>query len=181
MSAQDLHLHDEEIVVRWAALDWEREQAYALRREVFCDEQRIFVDDDRDALDDHAQLLVAVRGARGSSPCVIGTVRIHAEVDRPAEWHGSRLAVQSDYRRHAGVGATLIRLAVSSAHALGCETFLAQVQAQNAPLFVRLHWRTLEEVVVFDRPHHVMQADLAHYPPCAEPYMGFVIDSRRAA
>ncbi len=35
-------------------------------------------------------------------------------------WWGSRLAVDSDFRRIGAIGATLIRLAVCSAHAMGC-------------------------------------------------------------
>lgn len=172
----------QDIVVRWAHEAWEIEGALALRRKVFCDEQGVFEHDDRDAIDTHAQLIVAVCAAK-----VIGTVRIHRrDADHRSNnrgniWYGSRLAVCEAYRRHGGIGATLIRLAVSSAHAQGCEGFLAQVQAQNAPLFQRLHWRTLEETMVFGRPHHLMQADLEHYPPCATPYEGFVVDQRRAA
>ncbi|MFT0171413.1 MSMEG_0567/Sll0786 family nitrogen starvation N-acetyltransferase [Paraburkholderia mimosarum] len=172
---------DDEIVVRWASEPWEREEALAIRRAVFCEEQGIFESDDRDEIDAAAQLLVAVQSADGAAPCVVGTVRIHRDPAEASVWYGSRLAVRADYRRHGRIGATLIRLAVSSAHALGCTTFLAHVQAQNAPLFRRLHWRTLEEVIVFGRTHHVMQADLMHYPPCATPYAGFTIDQRRAA
>ena len=47
------------------------------------------------------------------------------------------------FASHGSIGATLIRLAVSSAHALGCETFLAHVQSQNVPLFRALHWDVL--------------------------------------
>ena len=175
------HDTDEEIVVRWASEPWEREEALAIRRAVFCEEQGLFEGDDRDEIDDAAQLLVAVQGAGGAAPCVVGTVRIHRDPNDASVWYGSRLAVRTDYRRHGRIGATLIRLAVSSAHALGCMTFLAHVQAQNVPLFHRLHWHTLEEVIVFGRAHHVMRADLAHYPPCATPYAGFAIDQRRAA
>ncbi|WP_233272855.1 MSMEG_0567/Sll0786 family nitrogen starvation N-acetyltransferase [Paraburkholderia acidisoli] len=177
------------IVVRWAREAWERDGAYAIRRDVFCEEQGIFEHDDRDAIDDHAQLLVAVLHAPNAAPRVVGTVRIHRDANsatdlatNPAStWYGSRLAVSADFRRHGRIGATLIRLAVSSAHALGCTTFLAHVQAQNAPLFRRLHWRTIEEEILFGRAHHVMEADLAQYPPCAAPYEGFAIDQRRAA
>jgi len=48
-----------EFRISWAATAWQREQAHALRRAVFCVEQGIFLGDDRDAIDDHAQLLVA--------------------------------------------------------------------------------------------------------------------------
>ncbi|MFP3534813.1 GNAT family N-acetyltransferase, partial [Burkholderia sp. SIMBA_042] len=64
---------------------------------------------------------------------VVGTVRIHES--EPSVWFGSRLAVHDAFRGHSRIGATLIRLAVSSAHALGCRRFLAHVQSQNVPLF----------------------------------------------
>lgn len=172
---------DDEIVVRWAGEPWEREGALAIRRAVFCTEQGIFEGDDHDEIDAAAQLLVAVQGMQGAASRVVGTVRIHRDPVDASTWYGSRLAVRADYRRHGRIGATLIRLAVSSAHALGCTRFLASVQAQNAPFFRRLHWCTLEEVIAFGRAHHVMQADLAHYPPCATPYAGFSVDQRRAA
>ena len=65
-------------------------------------------------------------------------------------------------------GTSLIRLAVSSAHARGCMSFYAHVQSQNAPMFRRLYWSTIDEVVLHGRPHHFMRADLDHYPPIAD-------------
>ncbi|MEG2632711.1 MAG: histone acetyltransferase, partial [Comamonas sp.] len=63
-------------------------------------------------------------------------------------------------------------------HALGCHTFLAHVQAQNAPLFRRLKWRQRAELSIHGRPHCEMQADLAAYPPCIDPVSGFVTRAR---
>ena len=54
--------------IKWVTLPWEREQAYALRRQVFCREQGLFADDDRDEIDDHAHLLVALGCVAGCSP-----------------------------------------------------------------------------------------------------------------
>ena len=166
--------------VKWADSDWERSQARALRRAVFCIEQGIFVGDDRDAVDDHAQLLVAVSQVGGMADQVVGTVRIHRRGDGrdAAEWWGSRLAVHAAFRQHGRIGATLIRLAVCSARARGCDRFLAQVQLQNVPLFEQMHWRPLEPQHVHGRPHALMEADLAHYPPCADPGRGFATRSK---
>jgi putative N-acetyltransferase (TIGR04045 family) len=163
--------------VRWAEQPWEIEQAYRLREAVFCQEQGIFDGHDRDALDDAAQLIVAVRKDAEPGNCgevVIGTVRIHES--EPGVWFGSRLAVEAESRRHGRIGAALIRLAVSSAHALGCERFLAHVQSQNVPLFRRLHWAVLQEETLLGRPHHLMQANLHYYPPCHTPRVGFAVD-----
>ncbi len=93
-------------------------------------------------------------------------------------WWGSRLAVHADFRRHGRLGASLIRLAVASAHARGCRRFLAQVQNQNVPLFRRLNWQSLQELLLHGRPHHLMQADLNRYPPFHLPFTGFVTQSR---
>ncbi len=49
-----------EFQVKFATSDWERREAHALRRAVFCKEQKIFEKDDRDAIDDHAIPIVAL-------------------------------------------------------------------------------------------------------------------------
>lgn len=165
-----------EFRVRAACQDWERREAHALRRAVFCIEQGIFSGDDRDAIDDHAQLLVAMSCNGGMPDQVVGTVRIHEK--SPGLWWGSRLAVHPSFRSQGNLGATLIRLAVSRAHAQGCHTFLAHVQAQNAPLFRRLKWQQLGELSIHGRPHCEMQADLDAYPPCFDPVSGFVTRAR---
>jgi putative N-acetyltransferase (TIGR04045 family) len=163
--------------VKWATLPWEAIEGYKLRRAVFCIEQGVFAGDDRDEIDARAQLLVALSCVAGMPEQVVGTVRIHE--NEPGVWFGSRLAVHAAFRSHAKIGATLIRLAVSSAHAQGCETFLAHVQAQNVPLFQRLNWTSLGEETLFGRPHHLMRAQLDAYPPCVTPQSGFVALSRR--
>jgi putative N-acetyltransferase (TIGR04045 family) len=166
----------QEFRIQWASGPWMQAQALALRRQVFCREQRLFDGDDRDDIDLHQpspQMLVALSCWGGQPDEVIGTVRIHEEA--PGRWWGSRLAVRHDWRRHGALGSTLIRLAVSSAHACGCTEFLAHVQAQNVPLFRRLRWQMLDEVTLHGRAHALMRADLAHYPPCATPYAGFVL------
>jgi putative N-acetyltransferase (TIGR04045 family) len=165
--------------VKFATEAWERRGAAELRREVFCREQGLFEGDDRDALDEVAIPIVALSMFGVAADAVVGTVRIHEEV--PGLWRGSRLAVAPDYRRAASLGAALIQLAVSSAHARGCRRFLAHVQSQNAPLFHRLRWRTLEEIEIHGRPHHHMEADLSFYPPFLAPEIGFQALAKRAA
>lgn len=168
-----------EFLVREAAQHWEREQAHALRRAVFCIEQGIFVGDDRDALDDRAQLLVAMSCIGGMPDQVVGTVRIHQSA--PQVWWGSRLAVHPAFRSQGHLGATLIRLAVCRAHAQGCVAFHAHVQSQNVPLFQKLHWTLEGELVVHGRPHAEMRAALDFYPPCHDPVSGFVSRARSAS
>jgi len=146
-----------------------RVEALALRRAVFCTEQGLFDGSDEDAIDTDALLLVArpcLDGVDGGGPApVVGTVRIHRLA--PDVWQGSRLAVAAEYRRVGALGGALIQLAVRSAATLGCTRFVAQVQAANVPLFQRLHWCSTGEIALHGRPHHLMEADLAHYPPFA--------------
>ena len=161
-----------EYQVKFATSTWERQGAAALRRQVFCDEQGLFAGDDRDVLDDVAIPIVAISMLGVVGDEVVGTVRIHEA--EPGLWWGSRLAVAPEFRKVGSLGAALIRLAVSSAHARGCSKFLAHVQSQNALLFRRLHWKTLEIVDLHGREHHRMEADLAHYPPFPTPEAGFL-------
>lgn len=168
-----------EYIIKLALDPWERRDAYALRRSVFCGEQGIFGDDDRDAIDDIAQLIVAVSCIAGVPDQVVGTVRIHQA--GPEVWWGSRLAVHPSFRRVGRIGAALIRLAVTTAHAHGCQRFLAHVQSQNAPMFRRLHWNEIDELDLHGRPHRFMKADLAHYPPFGGGATGFVVTCQVAA
>ena len=167
-----------EVRVQWASNPWMQAQALRLRREVFCTEQGVFQGDDLDAIDARpdTRLLVACADLAGLPDEVVGTVRIHPEGE--GLWWGSRLAVAAAWRRHGQLGSGLIRLAVGSAHALGCTRFLAHVQPQNEALFRRLHWQTLDEVQIHGLPHRLMQADLAHYPPCHTPWAGLVLAQR---
>jgi len=140
---------------------WQVAGCMSLRRQVFCAEQQIFQTDDRDAVDDACSLLAASACMFGHEDSVVGTVRLH-EPERGL-WWGSRLAVAKPFRRVGGLGAALIRLAVGTAKAQGATTFLAHVQAQNAPLFEAMDWRRLDEKCLHGRLHYLMQADLAAY------------------
>lgn len=171
-----VHYAPVEFLVREATQQWERDEAHALRRAVFCVEQGLFVGDDRDAVDDRAQLLVAMSCIGGMPDQVVGTVRIHEEA--PGLWWGSRLAVHAAFRNQGHLGATLIRLAVTRAHAQGAHSFMAHVQAQNEALFRKLHWRTTGTLAIHGRPHVAMQPDFMHYPPCHDPVSGFVSRAR---
>ena len=164
--------------IRFAREPWEMAGAQALRRDVFCREQRLF-DDDADALDAAATVLVAVSNMAGNPDDIVGTVRIH-EVERGV-WWGSRLAVAATHRRIGALGPALIKLAVSSAHARGCTSFFAHVQAQNELMFRRLAWRRRTNVALHGRPHVLMQADLAAYPPIHDGHRGFTTWMERAA
>ncbi|MGF1515149.1 MAG: MSMEG_0567/Sll0786 family nitrogen starvation N-acetyltransferase [Elainellaceae cyanobacterium] len=142
---------------------------YALRQTIFCYEQGLFEGSDADAIDQTAYPIVALQTDSPflAMPSVVGVVRIYET--EPRQWYGGRLGVHIDYRRVGRIGKGLIIKAVSTANAWGCDRFLATVQLQNVRFFRRLHWQSLESVSIQGRPHHLMEADLAAYPPGVEP------------
>jgi hypothetical protein len=163
---------------------WELQAFWKLREQIFCSEQRIFTGSDRDEYDATMIPIIAVSCEMGIPDRVVGVVRIDER--EPGLWWGSRLGVDPDFRRIRSVGfgpfanaqprfnglgalgAGLIYKAVSTASRLGCKTFLAAVQEQNARFFSRLHWHTLDRIVLHGRPHHLMRAELGFYPACQE-------------
>ncbi len=158
--------------IKLVSEEWERSACAALRRAVFCQEQGLFDLDDRDAIDRDALILAAVACIAGQPDSIVGTVRIHHEAD--GLWLGSRLAVIPAMRGVAWLGTELIRHAVCSAHARGCQRFEARVQVQNVRRFESLHWTSLERIEVCGRPHVRMRAELAQYPPRPQAEVIFV-------
>lgn len=138
---------------------------FALRHLIFVQEQHLFQETDLDEIDQDAYPIVAIDTATDQ---VVGVVRIY-EVE-PFVWYGGRLGTHPDYRKGWQIGKGLIEKAVTTANTWGCTQFLATVQLQNVRFFQRLHWKSLEEVMICDRPHHLMEADLNFYPPCYEPF-----------
>jgi putative N-acetyltransferase (TIGR04045 family) len=141
----------------------ETEDYFLLRQQIFCQEQGIFQKSDRDDFDSIAYPIIATN----YNHQVIGVVRIYEP--EPRLWYGGRLGVHSDYRRGWKIGKGLINKAVTTANAWGCDRFLATVQLPNVRFFQRLHWNSLKEIIICDRPHHLMEADLNFYPPNNEP------------
>jgi len=166
-----------EFLIRAATENWELAGAARLRHQTFVEEQRIFVGDDHDDIDQKAIPLVAIVTLAAEPADVVGTVRIHQA--SPGVWWGSRLAVAPAYRRVGRLGAELIRLAVSTANGVGCREFNAHVQLQNVPLFRRLHWDPVAEVDLHGIPHTHMRASLAHYPAIWDPATGWSSRVRR--
>lgn len=139
---------------------------FALRRQIFCAEQGLFERHDRDEIDAIAYPIVSVLQRPHQADQVVGVVRIYEPESRL--WYGGRLGVHADYRRVGRIGKGLIQKAVTTANQWGCDRFLATVQLQNVRFFRRLHWESLQEIEICGQPHHLMEADLAYYPPCAE-------------
>jgi len=152
------------IRARVAREPWQITAYFRLRREIFADEQRVFEGSDRDAFDAHATPIVAESEIAGMPDRVVGVVRIYRSLEDERTWFGGRLGVSRAYRRVGAVGTALITEAVSTAHAWGCQKFLATVQAVNARYFEHHHFRRLEPLELFGLPHYLMQADLSRYP-----------------
>ena len=142
---------------------------FALRQGIFCEEQGLFEENDLDHLDDIAHAIVAIDDHAPSHQNIVGVVRIYE--DQARHWYGGRLGVHQDYRRVGRIGKGLIHKAVTTANGWGCDQFLATVQLQNVRFFQRLHWQSLKEIHLCGLPHHLIEADLAHYPPSSEPHI----------
>jgi len=145
----------------------ERAAYFALRRDIFCEEQGVFARDDEDAEDAHATPLVCFARDEAGHETLAGVVRLYRAGPSypPDTWFGGRLGVAREYRTAGVVGRMLVKTAVGTAVAWGCQRFLATVQEQNEPFFRRLRWHTREELVLVGRRHVLMEADLRHYPP----------------
>jgi hypothetical protein len=132
----------QDFVFKIARTPQEVEGFWALRRAIFCEEQKIFRGSDRDEVDRFAIPIICETLVAGMEDSVVGVVRIDER--EPHVWYGSRLGVAPEFRRvkkispgvalrnHqpiyrglGAIGAGLIYKAVSMAHALGCREFLA--------------------------------------------------------
>lgn len=143
---------------------------FALRHAIFVEEQGVFQGHDLDDWDAIADPIIAIAPETNQ---VVGVVRIYET--EPGLWYGGRLGTHADYRKGWQIGKGLIYKAVTTANTRGCHQFLATVQLQNVRFFQRLHWQSLQEIRICDRPHHLMEADLAYYPPTQEPRLGFTL------
>ena len=140
------------ITCRLVKKQQELDTCYAIRRNVFVDEQGLFSETDRDEIDLHAQHIAAFRGGK-----IIGTVRIYEQ--RQGIWWGSRLAVE---RRHRGrAGKLLVEKAVALVRERGARAFFAYVQCENQDFFTSMKWAVSgEPFQLYDKQHILMEAPL---------------------
>ena len=126
------------------------EASFAIRHEVFVEEQGLFRETDRDERDTDSLHIVARMGSR----CV-GTVRITALED--GMWLGSRLAVRGARRGHTG--RRLVDRAEEEVFQRGGRTFVAYIQLSRVPFFEKCGWRCVERVTDYHgKPHVLMTA-----------------------
>ena len=149
----------------------ERDAHFQIRRQVFVAEQGLFrgtsgmngingyLDGtDRDGHDDDPATIHVV-GLADDQIC--GTVRLYP-LGGDGRWKGDRLAVLASHR-HLGLGAPLVRFAVSSAARLGGREMEAFIQPANIAFFRWLGWRRTGGLVDYaGLPHQRMLIDLTN-------------------
>jgi putative N-acetyltransferase (TIGR04045 family) len=148
------------LACRVAADADERRAHFAIRRAVFCREQRMFGGrDDRDARDADAATLHAVGFERGVPG---GTVRLYRLAEGGAGlWQGDRLAVLPAFR-HGSLGGSLVRFAVRTAGERGGARMVAMIQLANVRFFLALGWSLDGDVADFHgRAHQPMAIALS--------------------
>ena len=150
----------------------ERDAHFQVRRRVFVAEQGLFRSvngingasgisgdwdgTDRDGHDDDPATIHVV-GLADDQIC--GTVRLYP-LGADGRWKGDRLAVLASHR-HLGLGAPLVRFAVSSAGRLGGREMEAFIQPANVAFFRWLGWRRTGDLVDYAGiPHQRMLIDL---------------------
>ncbi|MGH3409649.1 MAG: MSMEG_0567/Sll0786 family nitrogen starvation N-acetyltransferase, partial [Streptosporangiaceae bacterium] len=138
----------------------DRRAHFAVRHAVFVTEQEFFLGTDRDEHDEEPGVR-HVLAWLGSTPA--GAVRLYP-LPEPGAWKGDRLAVLQAFRSQ-GVGAPLVRFAVTTAAQLGGRRMVAHIQPQNIAFFEHLGWEQIGgEVSFVGRPHRLMAIRLA---PCS--------------
>jgi len=153
----------------------ERDAHFQVRRQVFVAEQGLFhgmngmngingasgISGDRDGTDrdghDDDPATIHVIGLADDQIC--GTVRLYP-LGAGGRWKGDRLAVLASHR-HLGLGAPLVRFAVSAAGRLGGREMEAFIQPANVAFFRWLGWRRTGDLVDYAGiPHQRMLIDL---------------------
>ena len=155
------------------ATEAERCAHFRIRHQVFVIEQGMFGGsyggvggvggvggDDTDGHDDDPATIHVIGRA---AETICGTVRLYPlgpGGGTDGRWKGDRLAVLDSYR-HLGLGAPLVRFAVSAAARLGGREMEAFIQPANVGFFRWLGWeRTGDLVDYVGLPHQRMLIDL---------------------
>ena len=128
---------------------------YKLREDIFVREQGIFSGTD---IDEHDETAVHIAAIEKQGEKMVGGVRCYNLEGNT--WVGGRLSAAAGYRNGV-VGRYLVKFAVETVKARGCERFIAYVQPQNVRFFERLGWkRSGKPLIYHERPHQLMEAEL---------------------
>ena len=130
---------------------------FAIRHQVFVEEQRLFQGSDRDE-HDHEPATLHVLGLWNGQPA--GAVRLYP-LGEGGLWKGDRLAVLSDHRQHR-LGDHLVRFAVRTSGQRGGTRMTAHIQLPNVPFFEHLGWERVGDPVDYvGRAHQRMEIGLS--------------------
>jgi putative N-acetyltransferase (TIGR04045 family) len=144
------------VVCRQVASAAELADHFAIRRQIFVDEQAIFAESDLDLHDRDRSAIALIGYCDGIAA---GTVRLFDLDPANGIWQGDRLAVLAPYRTR-GLGAPLVRCAVATAAVLGGRLMSAHIQLANVRFFQRLGWVIRGEREIY--------AGLVHQPMSIE-------------
>jgi putative N-acetyltransferase (TIGR04045 family) len=147
-----------EIEIKVAVASGEIQSYFAIRRQVFVEEQQIFHETDVDGFDSVAIPILAMADGRPA-----GAVRCYPKrPGRACVWFGGRLAVHREHRTSCNIGALLVRKAVEVMEGRGdVKRFLATIQIQNVRFFKRLGWVCLGRPFMMNsRKHQMMEKPL---------------------
>ena len=152
----------------------ERDAHFQVRRQVFVAEQGLFrgisgtsgingdwggADRDCTDLDRHDDDPATIHVVGLADDQICGTVRLYP-LGADGMWKGDRLAVLASHR-HLGLGAPLVRFAVSAAARLGGREMEAFIQPANVAFFRWLGWERTGDLVDYaGLPHQRMLIDL---------------------
>jgi putative N-acetyltransferase (TIGR04045 family) len=131
---------------------------HRIRTEVFVTEQKLFIDDDRDAVDELVTTLKVVAFREHNAA---GSVRLFPIDAHGERWQGDRLAVLAPFRRFT-LGIPLVRFAVATAGQRGGSVMSAHIQPSNVAFFEHLGWRSDGAIETYvGVPHQPMCIDLS--------------------
>ena len=146
---------DKDLICHSARNEFEKSEAFRIRRNVFVHEQGLFDKSDMDKNDLNAIHLVARQNEK-----IIGTVRIYKKDTGSDHWIGGRLAVEKDSRATCA-GSGLVKEAMKRVQKKGCRIFTAHIQEKNVPFFLELGWKPIGPAKShLGHPHQKMQANL---------------------
>ena len=141
------------------ATEAERCAHFRIRHQVFAIEQGLFGGSGGDDTDDRDEDPETIHVIGRADETICGTVRLYP-LGADGRWKGDRLAVLDSYR-HLGLGAPLVRFAVSAAAGLGGREMEAFIQPANIAFFRWLGWERAGDLVDYaGLPHQRMLIDL---------------------
>ena len=144
-----------------AATRAELETHHRIRHQVFVEEQGLFQGSDVDSHDAAPDTVHALGLCDGVA---VGVVRLFPLDPDDDLWQGDRLAVLPGFR--LGMGAPLVRFAVTTAAARGGREMVAHIQLPNVAFFEKIGWHTYGEVETYvGVTHQPMAIDLRPFRP----------------